>query len=223
MTKKNKYIIFILFSFLISNDYIIEFSENDSSLVQIYYNSENSIIPSYVYPVYTRIMLYDQNNDLIDDITSSMTKAYWMGNNHWVYNLSYEVSMRSVELRFAKSLENLSSEYESFRTKLVKSDINLREELRLIMKIAIDVLEILGKINKLTMKGSGESCPPTVAVANIITQNMLFGTELPFARRWKSKGARSTLRQIWFLRTDLDGRGKNVAGSRSVFPTMGRA
>ena len=25
------------------------------------------------------------------------------------------------------------------------------------------------------MKGSGESCPPTVAVANIITQNMLKG------------------------------------------------
>ena len=44
-----------------------------------------------------------------------------------------------------------------------------------VMKIAIDVLEILGKINKLTMKGSGESCPPTVAVANIITQNMLKG------------------------------------------------
>ena len=42
-----------------------------------------------------------------------------------------------------------------------------------VMNIAIDVLQILGKIDKLTIKGSGESCPPTVAVANIITQNML--------------------------------------------------
>ena len=122
MTKKNKYIIFFLFSFLISNDFIIEFSDSDSTLVQIYYNSENSIIPSYVYPVYTRIISYDQNNNLIDDITSSMTKAYWKGNNDWVYNLFYEVSMHSLELRFSKSLENLSSVYESFRTELVKSD-----------------------------------------------------------------------------------------------------
>tara|TARA_Y100000994_G_scaffold173974_1_gene143464 strand:+ start:102 stop:842 length:741 start_codon:yes stop_codon:yes gene_type:complete len=133
MTKKNKYIIFFLFSFLISNDFIIEFSENDSSLVQIYYNSENSIIPSYVYPVYTRIMLYDQNNDLIDDITSSMTKAYWKGSNDWVYNLSYEISMHSLELRFANSLENLSYEYESFRAELVKSD-----NIDIIKKLLID-------------------------------------------------------------------------------------
>ena len=122
MKKKNKYIIFFLFSFLISNNFKIEFSDNDSTLVQIYYNSENSIIPSYVYPVYTRIILYDKNNNLIDDITSSMTKAYWKGNNDWVYNLSYDVSMQSLELRFAKSIENLSLKYESFRSELVKSN-----------------------------------------------------------------------------------------------------
>lgn len=133
MTKKNKYIIFFLFSFLISNNFTIEFSDNDSTLVQIYYNSENSIIPSYVYPVYTRIILYDQNNNLIDDITSSMTKAYWKGINDWVYNLSYDVSMQSLELRFAKSLENLSSEYESFRTELVKSN-----NIDIIKKLLID-------------------------------------------------------------------------------------
>ena len=122
MTKKNKYIIFFLFSFLISNNFTIEYLDNYSTLVQIYYNSENSIIPSYVYPVYTRIILYDQNKNIIDDITSSMTKAYWKGNNDWVYNLSYDVSMQSLELRFAKSLDNLSSQYESFRTELVKSN-----------------------------------------------------------------------------------------------------
>ena len=143
MMKKNKYIIFFLFSFLIPNDFVIKFSDNDTTLVQIYYNTENSIIPSYVYPVYTRLMLYDQNDNLIDDITSSMTKAYWMGNNHWVYNLSYEVSMRSVELRFAKSLENLSSEYESFRTKLVKSDnIDIIKKLLMDKKYSSAMLNI---------------------------------------------------------------------------------
>ena len=43
------------------------------------------------------------------------------------------------------------------------------------MELAIDVLQILNKINKVTIKGKGRSCPATVAVANIITQNMLIG------------------------------------------------
>ena len=133
MMKKNKYIIFFLFSFLISNNFTIEYLDNDSTLVQIYYNSENSIIPSYVYPIYTRIILYDQNKNIIDDITSSMTKAYWKGNNDWVYNLSYDVSIQSLELRFAKSLDNLSSQYESFRTELVKSN-----NIDIIKKLLID-------------------------------------------------------------------------------------
>ena len=44
-----------------------------------------------------------------------------------------------------------------------------------VMITAVDVLEILNKINKITIKGTGESCPPTVSVANIITQNILNG------------------------------------------------
>ena len=45
-----------------------------------------------------------------------------------------------------------------------------------VMKLATDVLEILNKINKITIKGKGESCPATVSVANIITQNALTST-----------------------------------------------
>jgi DNA-binding protein Alba len=45
-----------------------------------------------------------------------------------------------------------------------------------VMKLAIDVLQILNKIGKITIKGKGESCPSTVSVANIITQNMLNGS-----------------------------------------------
>jgi len=36
--------------------------------------------------------------------------------------------------------------------------------------------EILNKIGKITIKGKDESCPATVSVANIITQNVLNGT-----------------------------------------------
>ena len=44
-----------------------------------------------------------------------------------------------------------------------------------VMMSTINVLQILNKINKITIKGKGESCPATVSVANIITQNMLIG------------------------------------------------
>ena len=44
-----------------------------------------------------------------------------------------------------------------------------------VMTTAMDVLEILNKINKITIKGKNESCPATVSVANIITQNILNG------------------------------------------------
>ena len=44
-----------------------------------------------------------------------------------------------------------------------------------VMELAITVLQILNKIDKITIKGKGESCPTTVSVANIIVQNMLSG------------------------------------------------
>ena len=44
-----------------------------------------------------------------------------------------------------------------------------------VMISAMDVLQVLNKISKITIKGRGESCPSTVSVANIITQNILNG------------------------------------------------
>ena len=44
-----------------------------------------------------------------------------------------------------------------------------------VMESAMDVLQILNKINKITIKGKGDSCPAAVSVANIITQNILNG------------------------------------------------
>ena len=43
------------------------------------------------------------------------------------------------------------------------------------MILAVDVLQVLNKIGKITIRGRGESCPSTVSVANIITQNILKG------------------------------------------------
>ena len=44
-----------------------------------------------------------------------------------------------------------------------------------VMKLAMDVLDVLNKNSKITIKGKGELCPTAVSVANIITQNMLNG------------------------------------------------
>jgi len=44
-----------------------------------------------------------------------------------------------------------------------------------VMMLAMDVLQVLNKIGKITIMGKGESCPATVSVANIITQNILNG------------------------------------------------
>ena len=64
--------------------------------------------------------------------------------------------------------------------KMFKSTIDYTDEKFLItnepvMILAMDVLQVLNKIGKITIKGKGESCPATVSVANIITQNILNG------------------------------------------------
>ncbi len=64
---------------------------------------------------------------------------------------------------------------------MFKSTIDYTDEKFLItnepvMILAMDVLQVLNKIGKITIKGKGELCPATVSVANIITQNLLNGT-----------------------------------------------
>ena len=64
--------------------------------------------------------------------------------------------------------------------KMFKSTIDYTDEKFLItnepvMILAMDVLQVLNKIGKISIMGKGESCPSTVSVANIITQNILKG------------------------------------------------
>ena len=68
-----------------------------------------------------------------------------------------------------------------FDVKTLESNINETNEKFVItdkpvMELVMDVLQILNKIGKITIKGNGDSCPTTVSVANIITQNILNGT-----------------------------------------------
>ena len=45
-----------------------------------------------------------------------------------------------------------------------------------VMKTALDVLSMLkNTADEIRIKGKGETCPNTVAVANIITENLLMG------------------------------------------------
>ena len=44
-----------------------------------------------------------------------------------------------------------------------------------VMKTALEVLSMLGNTDEIRIKGKGETCPNTVAVANIITENILKG------------------------------------------------
>ena len=44
-----------------------------------------------------------------------------------------------------------------------------------VMMLAMDVLQVLNKIGKITIIGKDETCPATVSVDNIITQNILNG------------------------------------------------
>ena len=68
-----------------------------------------------------------------------------------------------------------------FNIKTMESTVNDTNEKFVItdkpvMELVMDVLQILNKIGKITIKGNGDSCQTTVSVANIITQNILNGT-----------------------------------------------
>ena len=42
-----------------------------------------------------------------------------------------------------------------------------------VMELVMEVLQILNKSGKIIIKGNDNSCPTTVSVANVITQNVL--------------------------------------------------
>ena len=46
-----------------------------------------------------------------------------------------------------------------------------------VMKLVVDVLQVLNKIGKITIKGKGDLCPAAVSVSNIIIQNGGLKTE----------------------------------------------
>jgi len=69
-----------------------------------------------------------------------------------------------------------------FDAKMIEKTIDYTVEKFLItnepvMELAMNVLEILNKIGKITIKGKGDLCPSAVSVSNIIIQNGGLKTE----------------------------------------------
>ena len=64
---------------------------------------------------------------------------------------------------------------ESSTSDLANSDFVCEIHNEPVMQIAIDVLQKLGKTKKIVLKSVGNSIPNAVAVANIITENLLLG------------------------------------------------
>jgi len=65
---------------------------------------------------------------------------------------------------------------------MIESTIDYRIEKFLItnepvMELVVNVLQILNKIGKITIKGKGDLCPAAVSVSNIIIQNGGLKTE----------------------------------------------
>ena len=68
---------------------------------------------------------------------------------------------------------------------MIESTIDYRTEKFLItdepvMKLVVDVLQVLNKIGKITIKGKGDLCSTAVSVSNIIIQNGGLKTEKIF-------------------------------------------
>ena len=68
-----------------------------------------------------------------------------------------------------------------FNIKTMESTVNDTNEKFVItdkpvMELVMEALQILNKIGKIIIEGNGDTCPATVSVANIITQNILNGT-----------------------------------------------
>ena len=65
---------------------------------------------------------------------------------------------------------------------MIESKIDYRIEKFLItnepvMELVVDILQILNKIGKITIKGKGDLCPSAVSASNIIIQNGGLKTE----------------------------------------------
>jgi len=83
-------------------------------------------------------------------------------------------SIKFKRLKFHLLINNID-------VKMIETTIDYTVEKFLItnepvMELSMKVLHVLNKIGKITIKGKDESCPATVSVANIITQNVSNGT-----------------------------------------------
>ena len=90
-------------NFLFSNEILLEAIPYENELLNIYYNSSQSIIPDYIFPIYIKIRFFDENEDYISEIQNSLVKAYWKGKNWWLYEVLIPENTNTVELTYSKN------------------------------------------------------------------------------------------------------------------------
>ena len=110
----NFYLIVFSLGFLFSNEILLENIPTQGSDLNLYYNSSNSIIPEYVYPIYCNIELIDKNNEAIQNIHSSMVKAYWKGSNWWLFTLKIPYDAVNANVKFSASNSSFDKNSENF-------------------------------------------------------------------------------------------------------------
>ena len=123
-------------NFLFSNEILLDSIPKENKPLKIYYNSSESIIPDYIFPIYIKIRFFDENEDSISEIQNSLVKAYWKGKNWWLYEVIIPENTNFVELRYSK--DNIFSEgnYEYFTFNIETKSLNngmLSESKKLIL------------------------------------------------------------------------------------------
>ena len=107
MIKNKNYFSLVLlifyFNLLFSNEIYLESHPQQNELLKIYYNSSDSVIPEYIFPVHIMIELYDITGKSLNQIKTTMVRAYWKGKDWWLCELIVPKSAVNADARFSAS------------------------------------------------------------------------------------------------------------------------
>ena len=107
-------LVFFYFNLSFSNDIYIDSSSEKNGSLKIYYDSSDSVIPKYVFPVYIMIELYDSAGKSLNQISSTMVRAYWKGSDWWLFELIPPKNTVTADVEFSASNSGLDSQSENF-------------------------------------------------------------------------------------------------------------
>ena len=96
-------ILIFYFNLLFSNEIYLESTPQQNELLKIYYNSSDSVIPEYIFPVHIMIKLYDVTGKSLNQIKNTMVRAYWKGEDWWLFEFIVPKSAVNADVRFSAS------------------------------------------------------------------------------------------------------------------------